>query len=820
MKLSEVLEKLEVERAEGDGWLAKCPAHADGRPSLLINLTENGKVLLYCRAGCEYTAILDAAGLTSAQLADVENDVGAVQLSGSHRPTVTGGDVAKLGVYLSEVGKVFAGSLAEHYAMARFGLSPERTEMAGLGFDAGGSTHGFESTGLTWRAHPRLVVPFMDFNGVPRGAQGRDLSGDDTMRWCSLTNPSDAEWSKLAVFDAGNGLDTWVITEGPGDALTCFGAGFNAVAIRGAALANNARLKSELVHALVGCRVVVAGDADRAGREFAQRLAGDLAAEGIDAVVLSLPEGINDVSDWYEAHNETFIEDFGAAARDAVPPTSAPPTQRIGSAGDPDAFTLDDAGNAQRLVESFKGDLRYTKEFGWMLYIGGVWVVDHFDSVKTAAIAVTDTLMSEADALLADGRTDSEKERGKRLKQHAIRSRNNARIDAMVDLARALPGVPLDVDKLDRHHHLLAVANGVVDLRTGVLLPHDRALLLTRRVDVDYHEDAKAPRWEQFLSEVFNGSTEMVEYMQRLVGYGITGYTTEQCFAILWGRGANGKSVFTDTLAHVFGAVTNVTPFSTFEVKRGGGGIPNDIAALKGSRLVFASEGDQGVPMSESTLKRVTGQDLISARFMRKEFFSFHPTFLIMMATNFKPNFKGQDEGLWRRVKLIPWTRYFKPEERDHHLTQKLKDEAEGILTWAVMGALEWYMDGLQDPPAVVNATEDYRGTSDALDGFFPGIYERVTGGQIIPAVKAPEMYKRYKKWCEDEELPLKEWWSRRAFYAAMEERGLARKKRSDTTYFVGVALAAPEKDTDAGPVTLGLTHNGSNRLNNLETTS
>jgi putative DNA primase/helicase len=325
-----------------------------------------------------------------------------------------------------------------------------------------------------------------------------------------------------------------------------------------------------------------------------------------------------------------------------------------------------------------------------------------------------------------------------------------------------------------------------VELRTGHLRPHAQEDMLTYCLALDYDSSATCPRWEAFLAEIMPGMPEMPSYLQRLCGYGVSGYTDEQCFAVLWGKGANGKSVLTDTLSAVFGTISKTTPFATFEEKQSGG-IPNDIASLRGARLVMASEGESGKPMSEAVLKRVTGKDMVSARFLRQEFFEFKPSFLLMLATNHKPKFKGQDDGLWRRVKMIPFKRFFAPHERDHALDKKLLAEAQGIATWAVRGAVEWFSGGLRDPAVITAASREYRETSDALVGFFPGVYE-LDDDSAVPGADA---YNTYREWCEAEGLPSKEIWTRRSFYDAMEERQVSRKKTNKGITLVGIRLAA-----------------------------
>lgn len=788
MTLSELLAGLSDVVESADGYLVHCPAHDDSKQSLRLTVSDSGKVLMRCRAGCSTKDVVAAFGLTMRDLASMTpGDVELFRTATAQDVPASPADVAALAVRLDGyAANLRNNTLGLSYAADRFGVTEDDAARLGLGY-ADGLGGG-----------PRLVVPFRDRDGVPRGFQARSLNADAAVRWLGPKSPDGATWAKVGFFPGSGGFDEVLITEGPGDALTASCAlGFDTVGIRGAGLASNPSVIAAIVDMLRGRQAVIAGDGDPAGRRFSTLLAEALTAQDIAVRVLDLPERMDLTDVRKEQGPQKFYAQMIRAIAEAEPVKSRSAALL---AWDEERYSLSDLGGARYLrdyIESIGSGVKYTEEVGFYLLEDGIWRKDDRQAVRTHAQSVADLvkdLAQDATELAQiDGATKDDKARAGRLRAYAKHAQTTRGLDAMLRELQAVQGVPASVQDFDQHPDLLACRNGVVDLRTGELRPHDPNLLLTRRVDLDYDPKARAPRWEAFLEEVFPKYPDLPAYMRRLVGYGITGHTTEQCFAVLWGTGANGKSVYTDTLTEVFRELTTTTPFSTFE-DRGSGGIPNDLAALKGARLVMAAEGEQGRPMAESVLKRVTGRDMIAARFMRKEFFEFRPTFLLNLATNFKPSFKGQDEGLWRRVKLIPWERFFQPEERDHRLGEKLLAEAQGILAWAVRGAQEWYRGGLQDPEVIRSSTKEYRETSDALAGFLPGIfiYDADAG-----RVEGKVLFDAYLEWADEENLPQREIWTRRTFFGALEERGLVKRKTNQGVAFDGVRRA---RRTDAVP--------------------
>ena len=776
--LSTITDRLKQVTEDGDGLMAVCPAHNDHEPSLRVSVTEEGKVLMVCRAGCTWAEVTTAIGVDQGAYFNVTSDVEGIKPASSSPGDLPVEAQALLGAYLAKA-KKHLGADALVYVARRFGVSPTLAGSLGLGYDDGTASSDFPWVGEVYKSSPRVVVPFRDFSGVPRGFQSRDITDNGKVKWAGPSNPrSGGSWAKWGFMDSGSGQDFIMLTEGPGDALSSVAAGVDAVLIRGSMVAAGAA--QDLVEPLKGRRVILGGDNDKAGRQFNDALGAVLTEAGVACHVIALPEGMGDLSEWQE-NTTDFSSLYQAAVFRAAPWVRTAEKEQEQE----DALVqlnTSDVGVARLVLEFFNGRLAYTPGMGFFLYEDGVWSRDELNRTRLTIYEVADYYTDLAQEYKDKG-TEADDAMASSYIKAANRLSSTKVIDQVTKELQVLSAITLD--RYDRQPRLLCVKNGVINLKDGMLLPHSPDYYLTQKVDVDYDDGATAPRWESFLREVFPGDPDgLPAYLQRLVGYGITGETVEQCFAVLWGRGANGKSVFTDTLSSVFEGITKTTPFSTFEEKVGGG-IPNDVAALRGARLVFASEGEQGKPMAESVIKRVTGQDLITARFMREEFFSFRPSFLIFLATNHKPSFRSMDAGLWRRVKLLPWARFFEEDERDHYLTHALKSEAEGILNWAVQGAMEWDRRGLGDPATVVTATKTYRDTSDRLAGFYPDILRDEKGNEILAA----DAFRRYVAWCEQEELPTKEIWSRNAFYQAIEERGVDRVKRTKGMTLLDVTL-------------------------------
>lgn len=434
---------------------------------------------------------------------------------------------------------------------------------------------------------------------------------------------------------------------------------------------------------------------------------------------------------------------------------------------------LTDAGNGVRFVDRHGKDVRFVPEWGWMVWNGCRWARDD--------LKARELMLETARAIHAEAAVITNQSEQKAVAEWARKSQSAQRLQA--GLWCAQPALAARPEDFDREAWLLPCANGTLDLRTGELHPHRREHMLTRCTPVVFDHAAQCPTWDKFLARVLPAA-DVREYVQRFAGYSLTGATSEQVLAFLYGIGRNGKSVFVETLADLQGDYHQPTRIETLSVTRGGG-IPNDVAALAGARLVTVSETPEGSKLNESLVKDLTGGDTITARFLRREFFQFRPQFKLWIRGNHKPQIRGTDDGIWRRLAVIPFTVQIPPEEVDPKLPERLREELPGVLNWALAGCLEWQKVGLNAPEAVKAAVSAYRDEMDTLGEF---IADRCVTRDEAKA-KSSDLYAAYKSWCDSNgEHPL----SQRRFGLCLGERGFT-KSKSGTVYWHGVGLAASQ---------------------------
>lgn len=433
------------------------------------------------------------------------------------------------------------------------------------------------------------------------------------------------------------------------------------------------------------------------------------------------------------------------------------------------SINFTDLGNAKRLVQWHGNKIRYVHAWNaWLLWDSTRWDIDKTGGIYRIAKQTVARMYREA------GELDSERER-KKYVQWALNSESRTRIEAMIALARTEPGIAIKVEDLDTNQWLLNCLNGTVDLHTGSLKEHDPENLITKRLNIVYEPNAKAPTWEKFLKRVMNNSSDMIDYLQRAIGYTLTGDVSEQCLFFLLGTGRNGKSTFVETLLTLLGEYQCKTPTETLMKRESTSGVSNDVARLAGKRLVVAKETDEGQRLADATVKDLTGNDTITARFLYGELFDFKPCFKLWMYGNHKPLIRGTDEGIWRRMRLIPFDVTIPADERDPHLQDKLSDEMPGILRWAVIGCLRWQGKGLVEPKTVHEATAEYRSEMDVLKAFIEDCCQVSDTSWIA----STGLYKSYTNWCDDNgERPLKQ----RELGLRLRERGFSPAKSSGGT--------------------------------------
>ena len=357
-------------------------------------------------------------------------------------------------------------------------------------------------------------------------------------------------------------------------------------------------------------------------------------------------------------------------------PGEAPPAED-------EPLPMTDVGNGQRLVARYGHALRYCHPWSkWLAWDGARWRLDDTGAVWRMAKHTARAIFQEA----ADVKSV---ELAKKLGAHAIRTQADGKLAAMIHQAESEPTIPVRVGDMDVDPWLVNALNLTVSLRVqDQSHEHDREDLMTKMGGTLYDPHAICPGWDAFLLQIMAGNERLISFLQRAVGYSLTGITSERVIFFLHGMGANGKSTFLGTIAAMMGDYAQRTPTETLLAKKENA-IPNDIARLRGARFVYASETEDGKRLAESAIKDLTGGDTVSARFMRGEWFDFKPTFKLWVATNHKPVVRGTDSAIWDRIRLIPFTVTIPEDERDKHLPARLLAELPGILAWIAVRLYE-----------------------------------------------------------------------------------------------------------------------------------
>jgi putative DNA primase/helicase len=437
------------------------------------------------------------------------------------------------------------------------------------------------------------------------------------------------------------------------------------------------------------------------------------------------------------------------------------------------AFVDTDIANAVRLAQRHGFDLKFTAATDYLVWDGQRWRVD--EKVMRLQAMAKETALSIFDEIKTARNRDS-------MMAHAKRSQSKAALEAMIALARSEPGIPAVITDFDTDPLALNVSNGTIDLAAAALRPHDRGDLITKLVPIAYDPAGKCELWERFLRRACGGHEELCNYLRRVVGYLLTGKTTEQVLHFLYGGGANGKSVFCEIVADLLGDYAVIASPELVMARRYSG-IPNDIARLRGGRVVLMNETSQGSRFDEAKLKDLTGSDSLTGRFLHREFFDFRPTHKLVIRGNYKPTISGTDEGIWRRLRLVPFTVAIPPEEQDRHLLEKLRAELPGILRWAVQGCLEWQRDGLKPPAIITEAVRQYREESDTLGRFIAECCEV----RKLAQVKSSVFFHRYQqcaeqageRWIPSKDLPHE-----------MQRRGFEWKHTNTGSKYFGIELS------------------------------
>lgn len=708
MNIKDLVSRLNGVKESGTGYVALCPGHNDSERSLGINEGDDGRVLLRCYVGCDVRDIVGALGLTLADLFPKK------ETSSFTAPSSKG---------------ITVKTLAEDK-----GFTPEFLNSLGV-------TQG--------KNHVKITYLLEDGTPALRQRIRRALRAKDGSLWAK-GGGSPSLYGLWKLNDSREkGLQ--ILVEGESDCWTLWHHGFPALGFPGADMTGKLRIK----HVEGISKIYIIQEPDKGGDTF---VAGIIRQFGnwktwqgeLFEVRLSELAGAKDPNDLHKKNPEQFKVLFQKALDAATPiavtaaketpgpEESEQPKKEKGDGLFCPAYT--DTGNGELFAHEHKNRARYCYVFKkWLIYTGTHWKIDNSGAVEQLAKKSILGLHKIAAEM------DHKSQEYDLLLRHIKRSLSNSGIKAMLERAQSEPGISVEPGDFNKDKMLFNAANCTIDLATGKERPHDPKDMISKISPVLYDPEAKASIWLKFLDQVMGGDDELINFLQRWAGYSLTGRTDEQCFVFIYGIGGNGKSRFVMPLQAIEGDYGRSITTEALMVRHNGGEAPSPyIARLLGARMVVASETNEGVRFSESLIKQLTGEDIIVARHLHAEPFEFIPEFKLWIYGNHKPKVTGQDEGIWRRVLMVPFETTIPKKKRDKNLLDKLYMELPGILTWVVQGCLEWQRAGLNPPRKVYVATEEYRQENNLVESF---VLDNCVVADYA-SVRAADIYEAFRKWC------------------------------------------------------------------------
>lgn len=547
--------------------------------------------------------------------------------------------------------------------------------------------------------------------------------------------------------------------------------------------------RSSYSEALRGADLIIIPDNDSPGVAHVNKAAADTHGKAKRVRILTLPQEFRDVSHYLDSGGD--IQQLLKLA--ALCPTYEIPQVAVTEFD----FTLTDLGNAERLVHQFEGTLRYCWERKlWLVWNNKIWEWDMGAKIMQLATKTVRSIYHEA----ADEPDDKKR---KELADHAKRSENHQRLEAMIKQAKARPGILVEVEELDKDAWLLNCNNGTINLKTGNLQPHDKRDFITMLVPLDYVPEARSDEWDNFLAMIFEKKESLISYVQKALGYSLTGSQAEQAIFFCHGGGWNGKSTLLGAVTDIFGPYSQEIEPEAFMVKKYSSGGPNEsIADLYRKRLVCSTEVEEGQKLSVTLIKRMTGGERLRHERKWEHGFNFLPSYKLWLSGNHEPRITDTTNSFWNRLKRIPFKVSISEQKRIKDYRHILSGGyGEAILAWLVKGCIQWQKQGLGEPPEVLEAIKKYREDQDILLEFL----NENCGHQPSATITVADLYKAYKRWCDE---TLSYFLGKKTFGDRLKEKGFTSTSGTgNKATWTGIRLLTDEEKVNLVKSINGFSH-------------